>query len=354
MTTAGDGGTGGGAAGGGTGGGAREADRIPDGFGGAVLVARGGSTLLRAARGVADAGTGEPCTPGTRFQIASVSKQFTALAVLSLAEEGVLDLHRPLVEWMPELPSAWTKLTLHHLLTHTAGLVHWAGIPGWDLRAPGTPEQVLRRVARVPLLAPPGARWHYSSPGYVLAARAAERITGLPHPTLLRERVFGPLGMTATSAGSVPLHRAARGHRAGRPVDAARFAELTGTGDVWSTVDDLARYARAFDAGAILADRSRALLCTAHATPAGEPDDPLTEEGYGYGVFLGTLDGRRARFHPGDNPGYRSLLVRLPDQDVTVVVLSNHDEGDPHAVLRLLLPLLAQPAGGAPSTSARS
>jgi hypothetical protein len=139
-------------------------------------------------------------------------------------------------------------------------------------------------------------------------------------------------------------------------VDVPGYAELPGTGDVWSTVDDLTRYLRALGSGAILSDRSRAALWTAHARPAGDPTGPLTEDGYGYGLFLGTFQGRAARYHPGDNPGYRSLLLWLPEDDTTVVVLANAEECDPFDVLRRLQPLVeggGEDGGGVVSTSAR-
>jgi CubicO group peptidase (beta-lactamase class C family) len=329
------------------------------GFSGAVLVTRGGRTVLREASGTADARAGTPCEPRSRFQLASVSKQFTAVAALLLAEDGLLPFHTAIARWLPRCPRHWRELTLHQLLTHTAGLPHWWAVPGFTTQAPGDPDDLLDRAARLPLLAAPGTAWHYSSPGYLLAARIMERVTGERHGEFLARRVFAPLGMTATTATTAPREQLARGHRAGNPVDAPRFAALPGTGDVWSTVDDLARFTAALAAGDLLTAGSRTAMTAAHAVPdpGWAADGPVTGTGYGYGLCSGTLAGHRACFHPGDNPGYAAFHAWLPELDATVVVLSNEEETGIGRVLGSVVTGALdgpQPAGGGPSTSARS
>ena len=307
---------------------------LPTGFGGAVLVTRGGRPLVRAAAGVADAATARPLTPETVFQLCSVSKQFTAAAVLLLAEDGALDLHEPIVRHLPEAPPAWSAVTAHHLIGHTSGLGHWDTVPGFDACKALGAEAYLAELVEQPLLFEPGASWSYSSPGFLLAGMIVERITGAPYREFLARRIFGPLGMDSTSA-AVPVRAAARGHVKGEPTDAPDFVALPGAGDVWSTVDDLARYAAAFDAGEILGADSRRLMTTAHAPvpeEAGAEDAAIQVGGYGYGYFLGTVHGRRSRLHTGDNPGFNTLQVRVPELDASIVVLSNQDETDTEAV----------------------
>ena len=151
--------------------------------------------------------------------------------------------------------------------------------------------------------------------------------------------------MTSTGGGRTAPGGHARGqaygYRAGQRVDVSDFTEMPGAGDMWSTVDDLARFAAAFDAGEILTSASRQAMCTVH-TPlpveAGTQDGVVVVDGYGYAYYLGSLMGHSMRFHSGDIPGYRALQMRLSGLDVSVVLLSNHDEADLEAVGRNLLP----------------
>jgi CubicO group peptidase (beta-lactamase class C family) len=152
--------------------------RPVEGLCGAAIVTRGGRVVLEAAGGLADAEAGTECTPRTRFQIASVSKQFAAAAALLLAESGRLDLAEPVTRWFPGVPPQWQRVTLHHLLTHTAGIQHWGNAPGFD---PSQPMDLAGRVAlmlQASLLTEPGTRGRYSSPGYVLAAQIVARASG--------------------------------------------------------------------------------------------------------------------------------------------------------------------------------
>lgn len=134
---------------------------MPDisGLGGAALVTRGGRVVLREAAGIADAGTGRPCTPETCFRIASVSKQFTAASVMLLVEDGALDLHEPIARWLADVPESWRQITLHQLLSCTSGLGHWQAVPGFEFERPGTPDEYLARLAQQPLLFAPGTGW---------------------------------------------------------------------------------------------------------------------------------------------------------------------------------------------------
>lgn len=121
------------------------------------------------------------CTPGTRFQIASVSKQFTAAALLLLADRGIVAVDDAVHRWIDGCPASWNSMTVHHLLTHTAGLVHWPHIPELDLTTPLAADEEVRIFQDAPLLSAPGERYSYSSPGYVLLARIVERAADQPY-----------------------------------------------------------------------------------------------------------------------------------------------------------------------------
>ena len=313
-----------------------------EGLRGAAIVTRGGRVQLAAAAGPADAGTGVACTPRTRFQIASVSKQFTAAAALLLAESGRLDLAGPVSRWLPDGPAQWQQVTLHHLLTHTAGVRHWGDAPGFDASQPMDLAERLALIQQAPLLTGPGTNWHYSSPGFLLAGQIVARAAGQPYHRFLAGAVLDPLGLTEISAGGIPAGApAARGHRDGEPVPSWPLSAMPGTGDLSATVGDLARFTTALYSGVLFGPRARQAMLTPHA-PLPAKQDPgdgwETYEGYGYGVFLGRLGGHVAYLHPGDNPGYQSLAVWLPGPQACVVILSNDEAADITALLRQLMP----------------
>jgi CubicO group peptidase (beta-lactamase class C family) len=314
------------------------------GFSGSLLVTCDGVTLLRASAGEADASAGKACSAETRFQIASVSKQFTAAAVMLLIDDGAIDLDDHIGRLLPGCPPHWRDLTLHQLLSHTSSLVHWNGVPDFDVTRPGEPVELLERFAKVPLRSAPRGTWHYSSPGYLLVARVVEAISGAAYADFLTERILVPVGMAATVVGRTPPAPVAWGYCDGKRVDVAQFAAIPGTGDVWSTVGDLARYTEAFEAGELLSARSRQALVKAQAElrNPSDPNDPAPAHAYGYGYFLGTVCGHRARFHPGDNPGYQSFLGYLPDLRATIAILCNDEETDLDDLLRELAPELAR------------
>jgi CubicO group peptidase (beta-lactamase class C family) len=274
------------------------ADLLP-GFSGALLLTRGGRPVLREAVGIADAGTEKPVTPETIFQICSVGKQFAAAAVLLLCEDGELDLRTPIGRWLPEAPATWDRITLHHLISNTSGLGHWEVVPDLNWEQRPSPEQYLARLAKRPLLFAPGTAWGYSSPGFLVAAEIVERVTTETYREFTTRRIFAPLGMTATSS-SVPVGPSARGH-AGED------------------------------------SRRRATTAYAPMPGAGDADGTLITEGYGYGYVVGTLAGRAVRFHFGDNPGFQTFQLRVPELDVDLVILSNHEETDVNDVCHKIL-----------------
>jgi CubicO group peptidase (beta-lactamase class C family) len=294
---------------------------------GAALLQRGGEDLVAIARGTTGTGPGTMCSLGTRFQIASVTKQFTAAAVLLLADRGVLSVDDPVGRWLDGCPAAWDPITVHHLLTHSAGLVHWPGLPGLDVTKPVTTSEKLRVFAAVALLSPPGERFSYSSPGYVLLAHILERACGLPYGAFLAREIFEPLGMAATFNGAPGgVTGLAVGRHDGAAVPSFDLDTLgLGTGSIWSTVGDLARWDRALADGELLSETARRAMFTAHV-PVEDDDGLVRTEGYGYGWFIGTAcGGRRIFFHSGDNPGYRAINAWFPDDGVRLAVLSNED-----------------------------
>jgi CubicO group peptidase (beta-lactamase class C family) len=292
---------------------------------GAALLQRGAEDLVAVACGTTGTGRDTNCSLGTRFQIASVTKQFTAAAVLLLADRGVLSVSDPIGGWLDGCPAAWDPITVHHLLSHSAGLVHWLGLPGLDVTRPVPASEKLRVFAAAPLLSPPGERYSYSSPGYVLLAHILERAAGLPYGAFVAQEIFDPLGMAATFNGTPDGRPSlAAGRQAGTAVPSFDLDTLgLGTGSIWSTVGDLARWDRALANGEILSEAARRAMFAIHV-PVEDDDGLVRTEGYGYGWFIGSAaGGHRIFYHPGDNPGYRSVNAWFPDDDVRLAVLSN-------------------------------
>ena len=309
---------------------------------GVALVTRAGTVRTELAAGPADVSSGQPCTLQTRFQLCSISKQFAAAAALLLAEAGRLALDDPVDRWLPGGPPQWAGVTLHHLLSHTAGVPHWLEAPGLDPAEPVPAGQRLAAIQAAPLRTAPGQAWHYSSPGFVLVGLIVERASGQPYARFLTERILAPLDLTATSVGGPPPEPAARGYRDGEPVTPFDLAAMAGTGDIWSTAADLASFTAALHAGNLITNESVHAMLTPHA-PIEDDDETLITTGYGYGMFTGTFAGHPAYYHPGDNPGYLSFAGWFPDQAASLVILANDESVSVTELLGQLLPAALEP-----------
>jgi CubicO group peptidase (beta-lactamase class C family) len=308
-------------------------------FRGVALVQRGAEDLVAVAGGTTGSDPDVMCGPGTRFQVASVSKSFAAAAVLRLADQGALSVGDPVGRWLADCPAAWDAITVHHLLSHTAGLVHWDGLPGLDMAGPIPAEEKLRIFRAADLLSAPGTRFFYSSPGFALLGHIVERASGQPYASFLAREFFGPAGMTATFAGNgAGLPGLAVGHVAGEPATSFDLDGLgTGAGDIWSTPGDLARWDRALAAGEVLGEAALAAMLTVR-TPIEDDDGVIRTEGYGYGWYLGSArGGHRMVYHTGDNPGFRSINAWFPDDDVRAIMLTNEDTTDVGTIVHQLV-----------------
>jgi CubicO group peptidase (beta-lactamase class C family) len=302
-----------------------------DGMSGVAVVARSGIIVARRAGGLADRAVGSACTPETRFQIASVSKQFTAAAVLLLAGESRLSLDDPVSRWLGGCPRDWDAITIHHLLTHTAGLGHWGHFPALDQYHPVDPARQRAIFQREPLVFAPGSRHGYSSPGYVLLAWIVEQAGNQPYASFLSDRVFAPLGMRTASAGDPPAGTAvACGYYGGEPMPSYELATVNiGAGDIWCTAADLLRWDEAFGNDELLPASAREAMLASYASPGVQSDrDNWAFTGCGYGWMTGVIAGRRAFFHSGNNPGYLAVNAWLPDEQLTLAILTNDEATD--------------------------
>jgi CubicO group peptidase (beta-lactamase class C family) len=317
-----------------------------DEMSGAAVIRRSGVTVAEKAGGLADRERSVACTQQTRFQIASVSKQFTAAAVLLLAAQQMLSLDDPISHWLDRCPPDWQTITIQRLLTHTSGVGHWNDFPALDLYQPIGVAQELGIFQRQPLLSSPGSRYHYSSPGYVLLAWIVQRAANQPYARFLAERIFEPLGLHSATAGDPPGGAGmACGYDAGEPVPSVELATVgIGAGDLWCTAGDLLRWDEAIANDELLPASLRAEMLTPAAVPGSAGTrGTWSFTGYGYGWRIGAVAGRRAFFHTGDNPGYLSLNAWLPDEQITLAVLTNDQATDIFQAVNDMLELAGSP-----------
>jgi CubicO group peptidase (beta-lactamase class C family) len=302
--------------------------------GASVLVVREGAQLIRWTGGMADIESGVSATPATNYRLASVSKAFTAAAILLLVEQGVLSLDSPVRQWLPPLPMSAAGVTLRQLLTHTSGLIDYE-----DLIAPGTAAQVhdidvLKMLAAEPrLYFPPGSAYRYSNGAYALLALIVELASGMSYATFLRKRIFEPLAMKGTLAHeegvSTVAHRAYGYTRVGnewRRTDQDVTSAVLGDGGVYSSIDDLAKWDAALYDDRLLRPESIRLAFT----PATSTDDPATSYGFGWRLTGETV------WHSGESVGFRNVIVRWPKRRLTAIVLTNRNAPEPYPLaLRL-------------------
>lgn len=297
-------------------------------FTGAVLVARGDEVLLSQGYGSANVEHAVPNTPQTRFDIGSLAKQFVAAAVLKLSSEGRLDLHAPIRAYLPSYPRpAADHITLHHLLTHTAGVASLGrrdGITEVEESAdPVSRADLLALIGEHPLQFEPGSAFRYSNSGYAVAAAVVEAVAGMPLATALETFVWAPAGMQETGMldpTTVVAHLASGYTGYPSQLKHARGAHPSwhfGSGGVYSTVGDLFRWHRALSEHAVLPPEQTAAFLAHHVErPGGRP-------AYGYGWFHYRLHDRRVINHGGTTEGFVCELFRFPEDDLFIVVLAN-------------------------------
>ncbi|MBT8397905.1 MAG: beta-lactamase family protein [Gemmatimonadetes bacterium] len=291
---------------------------------GAVIITKGGSTVFSAGYGLANKELDVPNTPETKFRIGSITKQFTAMSILILQDRGLLDVRDPVGDHVAHVPDSWRSLTIHQLLTHTSGIMHSWALPGFEetMAVPTTLDETLERFFDEPLVFEPGTDFVYSGVGYFLLAKTIEVVSGTPYEEFLSSEIFEPLGMRDTGADrpeTVLLHRASGYERADS--GAAQNAPdifmpiLTGGGNLYSTVQDLARWDRALTERALVSERAYEAMY--------RPE----RGGYAYGWRVQQIEGREVLSHSGGVPGFQAVNFRIPAEEIDVVILSNVTPG---------------------------
>lgn len=295
----------------------------------AVGIRRNGRLVLAKGYGMADLEHGTAITTETPFYIASISKQFTAMAIVLLAKDHRLSLDDSIRRWVPEVPSFGTPITLRQLLNHTSGLRDYftlLAVSGWPSDGPLTEQGFLSLIARQRSLNfSPGDEFLYSNTGYALLAIVVKRASGQSLRDFAAERIFKPLGMTNTEfrddhtelipQRAVGYTRGAQGYRVSQP----EF-DVVGDGGVYSTIDDLAKWDDNFETGRVGGKDGIAQLQTPGRLNDGQ------EIRYALGLAIGEFRGRRTLSHDGAYGGYRSSMIRVPSEHLTVISLCNTSE----------------------------
>ena len=297
-----------------------------------VAVVDGGEVVFERAYGMANLTHGVPMTLGTRTNIGSTSKQFTAFALGLLAQRGQLSLDDDVRMHLPELPDLGETVTLRHLLTHTSGyrdFLNALALAGRrvDKGSYIDRAEIVRLVQRQPALQnAPGAAWNYNNTGYALAATVVERVTGRPFPDWMAENVFGPLGMTETVVRADPTVVVPNSAQGYLPGDDGRWREVPdlygamGAGGIYTTVGDLALWLGNLDTAALGGPD----LIREMTTRAVLADGDTT--GYGLGLMVDEVGGRRRLHHGGADNAHRSMVTFFPELHAGVIVEFNGPE----------------------------
>lgn len=315
--------------------------------GAAIIVIKEGQVLLKRGYGLANLESRQPIGPDTSFLLCSLTKQFTAMAVMILAERGKLRYEDTLSSFFPEFPPYAQKVTIRHLLQHTAGFPEYddlflasgeidrfwpRSVKSRPSRFEPTSKDVLRRLAeQKELRFVPGEKWEYSNSGYVILAQIVEKVTGQSFAQFLQQEIFQPLGMKRSrlyDETRPTVEKRATSYRLAesglyRDIDYAPQNAVYGADNIYTTVEDMYSWDQALSTEKLVRAATLEEAFTAGRLNNGKATN------YGFGWFLIEALGLEALAHGGSWLGFRTYILRFPDQRFTVIVLSNLDQFRP-------------------------
>jgi len=316
-------------------------------FTGAVLVARNGEVLLSQGYGLADRDKNLPNTPQTKYRLGSITKQFTAMAILMLQAQNKLKVQDPVCRYIPECPAMWQDITIHHLLTHISGIPDFTDFPDYETTktTPSSPLQTIARFKDRPLDFKPVEKWSYSNSGYIVLGYIIEQASGQSYETFLQQNIFEPVQMKNTgydhNDGSLATGYTGFYANWEKP----DYIDMTipyAAGGLYSTIEDLYRWDQVLYTEQLV---SQELLHLMFTPQARIPDTGLS---YGYGWVVGEMNNHQAISHDGgikdfstelrrytnnsgngfqgnNIEGFASEIRRYTDDKVTIIILSNRD-----------------------------
>lgn len=292
-------------------------------FSGTVLIAKEGKIVFEKAYGMANYDWSIPNTIDTKFRLGSVTKQFGAAAILKLEEQGKLKTTDNACDYLPACPEIWKPITIHQLLSHTSGIPNFTSFPEYariQVR-PSRYEEQVKSVWEKKMDFDPGTKWQYSNTGYVMLGQIIEKASGKPWEAYLQQEIFTPAGMTDTRADSnsdiIAKRAAGYSIKSGNTRNAGfidmRIPNVAGA--LISTTGDLYKWDRALATNKILSEAGRKKMWT-----------PVKND-YAYGWGIGDQNGKTEQSHGGGIDGFSTFLLRVPEDGVLVVVLSNFEDG---------------------------
>ncbi len=300
------------------------------GPGAAALVIKDGKVLYRKAYGQADIELNVPIDPDMVFRLGSITKQFTAVCILMLMEQGKLTLQDEITKFLPDYPTQGKIITVEHLLTHTSGIKSYTGMPEWLplWRKDFTVKELVDFFKNQPMDFAPGERWSYSNSGYILLGAIIEKASGMTYEEFLQKNIFGPLGMKHSYYGNIAPIIPGRvlGYSKGKEglVNSA-YLSMTqpyAAGSLLSSVDDLAIWNDALLAEKLLPRKTLEKAFTSYKLKNGE------DTGYGYGWMMSDYQDHRIIEHGGGINGFLSYFLTMPEDHIFVAILTNSDIGE--------------------------
>jgi len=303
----------------------------PDGPGAAVIVVKDGKTILRKGYGMADLELGIPVDPGMVFRIGSVTKQFTAAAIMLCVERGLLSLDDDVTKFLPGYPTQGRHISIEHLLTHTSGVRSYTGLPSFlsNMRKDYSVAEMIELFGPQPMEFQPGEKWAYSNSGYFLLGAILEKVSGMSYEEFMKQSIFQPLGMDHTAYGSEAPIIPKRVHGYEKGPDGwinAAYLSMTqpyAAGSLVSNVDDLATWDAALTAGKLLRKETLVRMWTPYKLAGGDVT------GYGYGWAISRFEGHPVIGHGGGINGFSCHVLRLPDDGLFVALLTNANGVEP-------------------------
>jgi len=308
-------------------------------FSGSVLVAQNGNVILSSGYGFADRENNIPNTSQTRFPICSITKQFTAMAVLMLQEQGRLDVQDGICQYITDCPEPWNPITIHQLLTHTSGIPDlleefWTT----NVSSPIPLEQLIADAKSRPLVFQPGEKFSYSNTGYILLGKIIESASGQTYGTFLKENIFQPLKMLSTgfdpSRDDLAIGYTNQSMTVATPIN---MWVGYSAGALYSTMEDLYLWDQVLYTDELV---PKSVLETMFTVQVLIPDS--NGIGYGYGWVVGPDVRPNMVGHEGSAYGFRSIIRRYLDNHVTIVILINQENIDPNVIADLIVGILLE------------
>ncbi len=303
--------------------------------GAAVMIIDDGKIIFEKGYGIADFKSKIPVSEKTNFRLASVTKQFTAMAILQLIEKEKLKFDTNLKDIFPEFPDYGKSISIKDLLQHTSGLIDYESLIPDSAKVQVKDKDVLKMMTSIDsTYFKSGAKHQYSNSGYALLAMTVEKISGMPFRDYLKQNIFEPLGMDSTLAyenGINEVPNRAFGYTISDTgiimTDQSITSAVLGDGGIYSNLNDLYKWDQAFYADKVIDKEYLDESYTRGSTNSGETFD------YGFGWRLENYKGMEIKYHTGSTRGFRNIIYRIPEEEFSVIILTNRDSGSEFSTL---------------------